>query len=499
MTRGGRLGGLLLVAALCVVVSAALHNVTAPWERGMRGIGGAQFSDGAVTHTLRYGLTHTLGMPAFLTEVDGELVREVNWHHPPGYWLYLSGAAWLFGHERWVLRCAHLLLVLPGVVGLWLLVRRAVGATTAGVATLLFVAAPMVGYFMPMVLQDGATLSFGLCTIAAFARHLERRTWGSWMLVAVTFFVACSIDHPGHLWGLAMFALACSETRGRRLSAMCSVLSFLPVSIAAFALMAWHYGMLFEDGAVGFVRELLSAMVADKHQGEITSARVAGALHDEFVTHGNWPIWATGLLGVVLALLVRSSAARALLRLGVVLVVPGLFVWSTQFRHALDHVFWGLPGYGAPGVCTAAVAVVGWRCWSAGRRAAGASLLAVVASVFGHGVIWTHVLVERFECIDNGTGALLTRAQPGYCGCSRGLTSAPRTTQAFFGGTHFFFEIGTPQQVDIALALGRRANVQGDVVFVVDPADVHSDLTRHLDGMAERRVVEGIWVYRLRL
>ena len=42
-------------------------------------------------------------------------------------------------------------------------------------------------------------------------------------------------------------------------------------------------------------------------------------------------------------------------------------------------------------------------------------------------------------------------------------------------------------------------NVRGDIAFVVHPKHHDGPLTARLDALAERRVVDGVWVYRLRL
>ncbi len=109
-----------LVVGCVVLLAACLHDITGPWESGHRGANGGHYSSGAVIHTLRYGLGATLGMPAFITEWGGELHKEVNWHHPPIYWLYLSGFASVFGHTPFALRIAHLLLFLPGALAFYL-------------------------------------------------------------------------------------------------------------------------------------------------------------------------------------------------------------------------------------------------------------------------------------------------------------------------------------------------------------------------------------------
>ena len=90
----------------------------------MRGANGGHYSSGAVLHTLHYGLEVTLGMPVFVTECDGGLTKDVNWHHPPGYWLYLSWFCSWLGTSPTAMRVAHLALYLPWFFALFFLVRR---------------------------------------------------------------------------------------------------------------------------------------------------------------------------------------------------------------------------------------------------------------------------------------------------------------------------------------------------------------------------------------
>ncbi|MEO6595490.1 MAG: glycosyltransferase family 39 protein, partial [Planctomycetota bacterium] len=209
----------MLVVAAVVLLIASLRNLGEPWEQGMRGGAAAAYSDGAVAHTLAYGLGATLGMPTFIVEHDGEIERRVNWHHPPLYWLYLSLSAWLFGHHTGVLRVAHLLLFLPGLLALFALMRRRLGPVVAGVVALSFATCPLVAYFGPMVLQDGAVLGLGLVTLWRFQCHVDAPSKRSWFVTAALFFVLTSLDYTGYWWGMAMFGLALgAESRWRAIA-----------------------------------------------------------------------------------------------------------------------------------------------------------------------------------------------------------------------------------------------------------------------------------------
>ncbi|HEU4420466.1 MAG TPA: glycosyltransferase family 39 protein, partial [Planctomycetota bacterium] len=348
-----------MFALSCLIfLVAGLRDITTPWEGGFRGTCGGGYSDGAVSQTLAYGLGVTLGTPAFITDDDGELIRSVNWHHPPGYWLFLSGCVWLLGHEPCVFRLVQLAIFLPGLLALFAFAKRRVGATVAGITTLLFATNPLVAYFGPMVLQDGAVLSFGLLTMWSFDRHLMAPPARSWWRTAACFFATTSIDYPGYFWGLAMFGLALIAPPRRR--AIWSVFSFFPVSVLAFLVMALHYGLVL-GGPLVFLENLVTAFtragapVASEPMG----SRVREAMDQLFVAYGNWPSCALALLGGALALCSRHGAWRAIAGLGLVLGVPGLCNVVAMFGHALDHVYWPLPGFAGIAALGAVVPVAG--------------------------------------------------------------------------------------------------------------------------------------------
>lgn len=375
-----RVGWWLFTLACLIFLVAGLRDVTTPWENGMRGACGGGYTDGAVSQTLAYGLGVTLGTPAFITDDGGELIRSVNWHHPPGYWLFMSGCGWLLGQEPCALRLAQLALFLPGLFALFALARRSLGPVVAGLTTLLFTTSPLVAYFGPMVLQDGAVLSFGLLTMWSFDRHLVAPTARSWWRTAACFFVTCSIDYPGYFWGLSMFALALIAPQRRR--AIWSVFSFFPVSVLAFLVMALHYGLVL-GGPLAFLEQLHEVFAAEAALVESVGSRALRASHELFVAYGNWPLFALALLGGVLALFSRLGSWRATALLGLVLSVPGLCNDTAMFGHALDHVFWSLQGFAGLAALGAVVPVAGARLRSsavAARRWLGSALIAARSS-----------------------------------------------------------------------------------------------------------------------
>jgi len=491
----------LFALSCLILLVAGLRDVTKPWERGMRGVCGGGFTDGAVSQTLAYGLGVTLGTPAFITDDDGELIRGVNWHHPPGYWLFLSGCAWLFGHETCVLRLVQLVLLLPGLLALFALARRRLGALVAGITTLLFTTNPVVAYFGPMVVQDGAVLSFGLVTMWSFDRHLVAPTPRSWWRTAVCFFATTSLDHPGHFWGLAMFGLALIAPRRRQ--AIWSVFSFFPVSVLAFLVMALHYGLVL-GGPLVFLELLLTVFTdeAARVESAPVGSSVLAASHELFVAYGNGPCFALALLGGTLALCSRHGSARAIARLGLVLLVPGVCCEMAMFAHALEHVFWPMQGFAGLAALGAIVPAAGVQLRStavAGKRWLGSVLLAATVGTALFGTLWTHVVIGRWEFVENGSIAIIEKALPHLRGCSMTLTSAPHVANGYFRHTHVWYSITTPEGLEAMLALGRAVGSRGTLAFVVHPDHRNSPLTQLLDTKARAIAVDDIVIYRFRL
>ena len=487
----GRMLLLLGAALLCI---ACLRDLNAPWGTGLRGGVPAYYTAGAVSHTLKYGLGVTLGMPAFVSQVDGQLVREVNWHHPPGYWLYLSAWAGLLGEHMWVLRLAHLSLFFPALFALFACVRRAAGPRSAGYAAVLFAATPMVAHYGSMALQDGAVLSFGLVTVASFLRYLDVRTRSAWWATAAAFFLACSIDHNGHFWGIAMFVAALG--RRPRWDGVKAVLSLFPISVAAFAIMSLHYGVEY-GGPVAFWKKLFGAL-AEHPATPTTSMMIRQRVEDELFAHGSLTVLALALLGGYAACRARSRQTTSLAHLGLALLVPGIANCAAQPRHFVDHTFWTLQGY-AGVACLGAIVVV-----AANRRRRPDAVDALRArsmqfafwAVVAFGAVQTHALLNRFAAVDNGTDAFMSRAAPWLDGCARGLTSAPRGSRRHVGGAEFYYSIDTVQKLDTLIAFAVSRDIAGEVAFVLHPDHRDSPLSDRLDRIAARLEAENVWIYR---
>ena len=495
-----RAGALLLWLPLAIVIAASSRNLTGPWEIGMRGQFGSRYSEGTVANTLEHGLGVTLGIPTMVTSGGSEVTKFINWHHPPLYWLYLTGFAWLLGNETWVLRCAHLLLFLPGFAALYWLVRNRVDPFAAGLVVLLFATSPLVAHFGPMVLQDGAVLSFGLVTMWAFDRYLASRTWRNWWLTALLFFVVTSLDIPGYFWGVAMFALALTETE--RWRAVRSVLSFFPVSLAAFATTAIHYGLVL-GGPVGYIEAMLG--LADKElvleSGAAYWHRVWVAIDEVLIGFYSGGVLLLAVVGLLLSAWARTHTSKRLVALGVALAVPGIINYTAFFAHALVHPFWSVHGFAGIAALAAIAAIGGLNWWQAGgrRRVAGTVLSIAVASTIVGGAIGSHALLERYAPDFSPTSVALRRVAYLFGGCAIGMTNGPIAAQEVFGVTSFHGSVDSAQKLEVMLGFGRGQNYSGHVVFVLLPGPGNDELAHRLDCMAESAAVDDLLVYRFKL
>ncbi len=495
--RREQVGRAMLLLALALALSAALRNFTGPWECGMRGQFGARYTQGAVANTLEHGLGVTLGMPAIVMTGDGETDTIVNWHHPPLYWLWVTGFAAVLGLEPWVMRLAHLVLFLPGFLALFALVRRRVDPVAAGSVALLFATAPLVAYWGPMVLQDGAVLSIGLTAAWSFDRHVAVPSRGSWWRTAGLYFLVTSLDIQGHFWGPALFVLALVSHARRR--ALLTVFSLFPVSLAAFAVTACHYGLVL-GGPLGWVDGMLDLAGVEvlQESGERLRHQVWFAIHEVVVGHWCGPILVLAALGSALSSWLRRTPAGQLAGLGFALIVPGVLNCTAFFPHALIHPLWSVHGFAGVATLAGIVPVAATRWWQGGgsRRALAAAFgLATVATV-AIGVYGSHELNTRNGPDYTETSVTLRRVEHLFGGCAFGLTSTPVEEQQVFGATTFYGSIEQPEQLDAVLALGYETGVRGRIVFVLHPRHANGRLRERLDRLAEATVVDGVRVYR---
>ncbi|MBX3464005.1 MAG: glycosyltransferase family 39 protein [Planctomycetes bacterium] len=494
-------GRVLLAIAYVILLVACLRNIGDEWEGGARGGNGARYSHIAVQHTVHYGLGATLGTPAFITEVDGKLEREVNWHHPPVYWLYLAAWCWPLGVTPPVMRIATVVLLLPSVLWLFQLLRRRCGELHAGVGSLLYAACPHVAYYGPMVLQDGPALSAGIATALCFQRYLDAPGRGRFWATAAAFFVACSIDFTGYWWGPALLVLGLAHER-RRL-AIRAIVGLFFVAVVAGAAWVIHCGLAM-DGVAALVELMYATFHLEQHYSKtvVTPERLARAMDDLWLVHGNLVAASIGGLGLLAMPFVREKSLRQMAVVGVALLVPGLLNCGVMWQHTIDHIYWPLQGFAGVSVLAAILPSLGLGLvqgygW---RRAAGAGLVALGAFTTVWGIAKTHYVISKHElAIRNDTAETITKAMPHLEGCSWTLTSAPSIAQPMFGHTTVWYDIDTPAKLQTVLDYARYHKMRATVGVVVHPNHRDSDLPTLLDTMAPRIEVDGILVYRVRL
>jgi hypothetical protein len=165
----------LLGIAFAIFLIGALRDIAAPWEDGLRGVNAAVYEECFVRTILDWPSSVSHFAPGWVMVTDQGPVCQWHWHHPALYPLTLSFFAWIFGQHPMTLRLVTLLLVLPALFALHRLLSRAVSPVFAAWAVLLFACNAMIGYFLPMVVHDGATMTFGLLACAALWLALRQR------------------------------------------------------------------------------------------------------------------------------------------------------------------------------------------------------------------------------------------------------------------------------------------------------------------------------------
>ncbi|MGE3351824.1 MAG: glycosyltransferase family 39 protein [Planctomycetota bacterium] len=498
-----RLGRALLAAALLLALLGALNGIAAPWENGLRGENAAVYEDAFVRSHLRHGFGVTHGAPAFAYTADGVVHCSWHWHHPPLYPLYLTAWAFVFGQHEWVLRLAQLVAFLPGIAALYDLLRRALRPTLAGAAALLFATAPLIGYFGPMVVHDGAVLSLGLCTAAMFWRWVEAPSRGRFAAVAALFFVTTQLDFLGQFWGVALFLMALAAPARAR--AVRAVLLLLPVSLGSLLLTVLHYGT-FLGGPLAFVRGML-AVTGQSHDRSPSWDELADATGLMMTGYGAWPCWALAGLGLAIAVARRAPAQRRALWFGrtlwfgLALAVPGVASSLFSLRHYVDHVFWSMAAMAGVAVLAAIpfATAVEWLQTGARRlRLPAALLLAATAGAVAHGTVTVHALVARFATTDASFPAMVADASDLVRGAIIALTNREVPMRPYLPGLMFLGGVRTATDLDLWMEFGRSRGMHGEVAFVLDPREADAGLVARLEQLAAPQRLEHVTVFRFR-
>ncbi len=470
-----RLGGLLVAAALALTVAAGLHGLTGPWEGGFRGVNGSEYSQTFVRNFLELGPRTTQLAPVQQVIPTDPVTLDWNWHHPPLHPLLLWLGALVLGNSEWVLRLVQLLLFLPACWGMHVLVSRFASKRIAGLAALLFAAAPMSGYFGLMVIQDGAVLAFSLLAATAFVDHLRAPSLRTWVHCAIPYFVTASFDFHAHFHGISFAVLAFAS--GRPWVGVLRALSFLPVSLASLGLTALHYGT-FLGGVTGFFGAAFH-LAGDGWEQHVNVASVLAALR-EFAMDGlTLPLLAGAVLGFVTLMRgVRREEPRQLLVLTLALAAPGIVHCLAFAPHAVTHDYWFLPlvpAFAVPAACL----VTNLR-GAPGIAAWGLLVLGVVL-----GTAETHRRIDSLRTTvhrDRGL-AIQSLTQPGDVV----LCSQPVRIAAYYADRFMLGEVATVEHLEACLGIARTNRVGKRIVFLLGAAEADTPLGERLRELSGAR------------
>ena len=488
---------LLLAGALALFLVGALRDLTAPWEDGLRGENAAIYEERFVHTILDWPASVSCLAPGWVFESALGPVCHWHWHHPPLFPLTLAAFARVLGNEPWVLRLTTILLVLPAFLAMRSLAGRAITQAFGGLAALLFAGNAMVGYFLPMVCHDGATIAAGLCACASFLGWCERPAPRRLLAASAWFLAATLFDFLGHFWGLAMFVLALGANDRR--AALRGIAVLFCVSLLSLAIVALHYGT-FLGGPTG-VAKALAGLAANPGPPRPTSAELLAATRNVMFDYGSWSIWALALLGAAASAWLAPTERRRVLWLSLALLLPGTLGCIASLRHYVDHAFWSMPMMAGAATLAAVAPWVGVRRLRAGTRAGSAQGYALLLATFAgiaHGAGSTHSLVHAFRPNDGGFAALAAEAEPHTRGAAVALTNRKVPMRAFVPGLMFVGSVATAAELDAWLDYGRRNGISTDVAFVLVRASADPGLVARLGQLAEPRSLAHVSVYRFR-
>lgn len=439
----------------------------------MRGVA-ASYTDAFVRAYLHFGILEMRGVPGFLLPGENGMTVLYNWHHPPLYGWYITCAAQLLGHEPWVLRAAHLLLWVPSIGILYGWVRANVGPMEAGAAALLFVGLPMVGYFGPMVLPEGAVTSAGLSTLWLFHRHLQAPRPTRLAAAAVAYFLTCQLDFTGSFWGVGAFVMAVWLRRdpvGLR-----AVGCLFLVSVLSFGGVVFYYGMAL-DGPGRMLKDI--ATIAVGASGKHSPVDAQDVVRSMVAWRDLWVGWPYLLLAVVGAVLAITKRCWTVLVMATAVLAVGAASCLAFPRHAVIHEFWPLQAMAGLALAAAAVPGCGVRLWlvqPGSRRFAGAVLVTATAAIVAWGTAVTHrVVASRATAWAVAQTPETVELSEFLAGCAVALTYDKVQTRGQFAAILFYSGIDTREALDTMVKLGRSGPVRGTCAYVLpigceDPA-----------------------------
>ncbi|TAJ10501.1 MAG: hypothetical protein EPO68_14965 [Planctomycetota bacterium] len=492
---------LALLAVACLLFQAA-WRANSQWELGTRGEIGAGYTAYYVRCMLEQGWSVTRGAAVARLSAGDPPHVELQFHHPALYWWYHGAWAQFAGASPLALRAAHALLIAPAALFLYALARRFLAPIGAGAAALLFAAIPLVGYWAPMVNQDGAVLTALLGALLAFQRWREHASTARLAVFLAAVAWAANLDWLGYAC-VPVCALWTLGDGGFR-AARRALAAALFVELGCIALFALHARLAL--GAWADVGHELAriAMMPDgpdifgalgtpgptsiatpQHLGLAEIARIVGTLGlREFD-----PLLLCGALLGAVALWRRRGARRALVPLAA-LASAGLWNVALFPQHAAYHEFWLLAS--APAVALALGALFDVLFTARGPRVA-ALACAGVAALAAHGIGDTLARVEERRTTSFEPLAALLDAQFG----ASDLVCMPIAVPQILPLTRcqLRFDCRTPEQLRIEAQ--REPRPAGRFVYVLARPAEENEWTRRLAAQHPLHANDGLHWFEL--
>ena len=192
-----------LIVVLDFLGGALCRNITAPWVEDDNWYG-AVYSQAAHVN-LEMGIVRTAGVPVTLYFGPLPPPAEAFYvHHPTLLPTLVTASFAAFGESEWAARLVPVVCSLASVVLLWLLVRSAVNARAATLASAFFATLPMELHYGDMVDFEPCLLMCMLAVLVCVRRwHVTgRRAWAA--LAGVCTMFTLWMDWPGYLFVLSL-------------------------------------------------------------------------------------------------------------------------------------------------------------------------------------------------------------------------------------------------------------------------------------------------------
>jgi hypothetical protein len=473
----------LLLAAIGLFTALASIDVDGPWEGGFRGANGGFYHGNFVKHWMKYGIDYTRG-GCVLKSVPVDPPRVIyDFHHAPTYPLCLLPTVSLLGLSERSLRIAAFLLAVPALVFLWLCARRLSDPTTAGVASFLFAASPMAGFFGPMVNADGGVLTLSLFTVWCWLRERENPTLARRTATFFGIFATALMDWAGYWTGPALALLALLGPN--RKADFLRVLRLAPAAVLALVAFGIHTGWILNGGAWTldipklFVHEMIHLVNAGPRptrRRTSSSRRRCGDSPSPGSAFGSfsWPPRPSCRASH------RRRSGRCALY-GIALLLPGLLHAVAFPRNLVIHDFWIL--HALPGLSLlAAVALTAVLRTRLGVPAGGAALAVMLGLMGWNGAERTIDAIAENRTITHVKNARLIRETIGPADTV--ATSEAFDVETFYLDNFLFPHVKTPEAFGEVYGSWRGNRwVGGRFVFVMYDYRAGTPFAKLLSGM----------------